>query len=58
MGIPRDTTEALTHHAIVGSGKTYDRYDMQAEKRTAVEAIAEYIGRTLRRRDAAEKEAA
>lgn len=43
MGIPRDTTEALTHHAIVGSGKTYDRYDMQAEKREAVESIANYI---------------
>jgi integrase len=45
MGIPRDTTEALTHHAIVGSGKTYDRYDMLAEKREAVEAIAKYINR-------------
>ncbi len=43
MGIPRDTTEALTHHAIVGSGKAYDRYDMQAEKREAVDAIARYI---------------
>lgn len=57
MGIPRDTTEALTHHAIVGSGKTYDRYDMQAEKRQAVDAIADYISRT-RRSDAATKEAA
>lgn len=47
MGIPRDTTEALTHHAIVGSGKTYDRYDMQAEKREAVDAIALYIERRL-----------
>jgi hypothetical protein len=45
MGIPRDTTEALTHHAIVGSGKTYDRYDMQTEKREAVGAIAKYINR-------------
>ncbi|WP_456843312.1 site-specific integrase [Bradyrhizobium sp. USDA 4486] len=52
MGIARDTTEALTHHAIVGSGKTYDRYDMQAEKRQAVEAIAEYIIRALRHKDA------
>lgn len=58
MGIPRDTTEALTHHAIVGSGKTYDRYDMQAEKRQAVDAIAAYITRTLSRRDAAVQEAA
>jgi integrase len=45
MGIPRDTTDALTHHAIVGSGKAYDRYDMQTEKREAVEAIAKYIAR-------------
>ncbi|QND70803.1 tyrosine-type recombinase/integrase [Tardiphaga robiniae] len=45
MGIPRDTTEALTHHAIIGSGKTYDRYDMQTEKRQAVDAIADYIRR-------------
>ncbi|MCS3895607.1 hypothetical protein M2171_004740 [Bradyrhizobium japonicum USDA 38] len=58
MGIPRDTTEALTHHAIVGSGKTYDRYDMQAEKRQAVDAIAGYIAETLRRRDAAAQKAA
>ncbi|OPY98948.1 hypothetical protein A5906_30805 [Bradyrhizobium sacchari] len=26
--------------AIVGSGKTYDRYDMQTEKRQAVDAIS------------------
>lgn len=52
MGIPRDTTEALTHHAIVGSGKTYDRYDMQAEKRQAVDAIAGYITCALQPRDA------
>jgi integrase len=48
MGIPRDTTEALTHHAIMGSGKAYDRYDMQEEKRDAVNAIAAYITRALR----------
>jgi integrase len=48
MGIPRDTTEALTHHAIVGSGKTYDRYDQLAEKREAVEAIAKYVNRLTR----------
>jgi integrase len=30
MGIPRDTTEALTHHAIVGSGKTYVRLVLEA----------------------------
>ncbi|UPK14477.1 site-specific integrase [Bradyrhizobium sp. 155] len=58
MGIPRDTTEALTHHAIVGSGKTYDRYDMQAEKRQAVKAIAQYITQCLRRSDAAAQKAA
>ncbi|MET4387518.1 hypothetical protein ABIB73_003273 [Bradyrhizobium sp. F1.4.3] len=50
MGIPRDTTEALTHHAIVGSGKTYYRYDMQAEKRQAVDAIAEYVSGALHRK--------
>ncbi|MDO9295585.1 site-specific integrase [Bradyrhizobium sp.] len=44
-GIGRDVTEALTHHAIVGSGKAYDRYDMQAEKREAVDAIARYVAR-------------
>jgi hypothetical protein len=53
MGIARDTTEALTHHAIVGSGKTYDRYDMEAEKRQAVDAIALYISRSLGKREAA-----
>jgi integrase len=47
-GIPRDVTEALTHHAIVGSGKAYDRYDMQAEKRQAVEGIAAYVARVTR----------
>ncbi|MET4015906.1 hypothetical protein [Bradyrhizobium sp. S3.2.12] len=50
MGIPRDTTEALTHHAIVGSGKIYYRYDMQAETRQAVDAIAEYVSGALRRK--------
>lgn len=48
-GIPRDVTEALTHHAIVGSGKAYDRYDMQPEKREAVRAIAAYIVRAIRK---------
>ena len=47
MGIPRISTEALTHHAIQGSGKTYDRYDMQAEKRAAVEAIEQYVNRAI-----------
>lgn len=35
----------------IGSGKTYDRYEMQAEKRQAVEAIGAYIYNALRRRD-------
>jgi integrase len=48
MGIPRDTTDALTHHAIIGSGRAYDRYDMQAEKLAASNAIASYIARVLR----------
>ncbi|UWU80728.1 hypothetical protein N2603_20355 [Bradyrhizobium huanghuaihaiense] len=58
MAIPRDTTEALTHHAIIGSGKTYDRYNMQTEKRQAVDAIANYISRTLLKRDKAESQEA
>jgi hypothetical protein len=37
----------------VGSGKTYDRYDMEAEKRQAVDAIALYISRSLGKREAA-----
>lgn len=52
MGITRDTTEALTHHAIVGSGKTYDRYDLMREKRQAVEAIAKYIAKAVRKKHA------
>jgi integrase len=58
MGIPRDTTEALTHHSIVGSGKTYDRYDMQAEKRQAVDAIARYVAVALRDKQTNDQQAA
>lgn len=55
---PARHDRALTHHAIVGSGKTYDRYDMRAEKRQAVDAIAQYIFRTLRHGDAVARGAA
>lgn len=46
-GHSRISTEAPTHHAIQGSGKTYDRYDMQAEKRAAVEAIEQYVNKAI-----------
>lgn len=50
MGIPRDVTEALTHHAIVGSGKAYDRYDQMNEKREAANAIWNYVRNAISRK--------